>query len=44
MAEQALETGAVVEEAAVCQSQFVATLLPLPEALFQAAAVLGAQE
>jgi hypothetical protein len=46
MAEQALETGAVVEEAAVCQSQFAATLLPLPEALLPAAAVLvlGAQE
>jgi hypothetical protein len=38
------EMAAVVK--AVCQSQFVATLLPLPEALLQASAVLvlGAQE
>jgi hypothetical protein len=45
--EQALETGAVVEEAAVCQSQFAATLLLLPKALLPqevAVLVLVAQE
>jgi hypothetical protein len=42
-----LETGVVVEEAAVCQSQFAATPLPLPEVLLPqevAVLVLVAQE